>query len=50
MDWEPAAAAVLALALIGVPIGLLTFACRNHEPKEHKPTEREQYPDEHLFI
>jgi hypothetical protein len=45
-----ATAAVLAFVLIGIPIGALVWVCKASEPKEHVPTERESYPDDHFFI
>jgi hypothetical protein len=51
MDAEQIATAAVLLILFGVPLGLLGLAWHlGKPPKEHKPTEREQYPDEHLFI
>lgn len=43
-------AAVLAVTLIGIPIGVLVFACRATQPKDVKLSDRENYPDEHLGI
>ena len=42
-------AAVLAVLLIGLPVGALVYACQDHIT-DRKPTDREIYPDEHLGI
>lgn len=47
---QMATAALLAFVLIGIPIGALVWVCKASEPKEHIPTERESYPDDHFFI
>ncbi len=43
-------AAVLAVALIGLPVGALVLACREAQPKDRKTSEWNNYPDEHLGI
>lgn len=47
---QMATAAFLAIVLIGIPIGALCWAVKASEHKEHKLTEREEYPDDHFFI
>ena len=43
-------AVVLAVALIGVPIGALVFISRATAPKDDRKSDRDNYPDEHLGI
>ena len=43
-------AAVLAVVLIGIPMGLLAYACKASQPKDKPLTVKETYPDEHFFI
>jgi hypothetical protein len=51
MDAEQIVTAAVLLILFGVPLGFLGLAWHlSRPPKDHEPTLREQYPDEHLFI
>lgn len=43
-------AALLAVTLIGIPLGLLIYASKASQPKDRPQTLREAYPDDHFFI
>lgn len=45
-----ATAAVIAVVLIGIPMGLLALAVKSGEPKDRPQTLKENYPDDHFFI